>query len=167
MNQDLLISGILLHDLGKLQEFSRDPTGRVIDYSVSGVLLSHLVIGLLMLEEILKEMMDKNLAIPTEKEKLALFHIIEAHHGKPEYGSAVTPKFREAMLLHYLDQIDAKIWVYDQVQKNLEPGQMSEKKNMVWTAASGGPNNLLYRLVPEFFWPFPSRACKTKNQRCV
>lgn len=127
VNQDLLISGILLHDLGKLQEFSRDPTGMVIDYSVSGVLLSHLVIGLLMLEEILKEMKAKNLPVPSENERLALFHMIESHHGKPEYGSPITPRFREAMILHFLDQIDAKIWMFDQVQGNLDPGKLSEK----------------------------------------
>lgn len=127
VNQDLLISGVLLHDLGKLQEFSRDETGMVIDYSISGVLLSHLVIGLLMVEDILKQMEAKNLPVPTENEKLALFHMIESHHGKPEYGSAVTSKFREAMLLHYLDQIDAKVWMYDKVQDSLEAGSLSEK----------------------------------------
>lgn len=128
LNYDLLLSGIILHDLGKMQEFVQGPSKLVSDYSVGGVLLSHLILGILLVEDIQKQMAAENLPVLDENKKLALYHIIESHHGKPEYGSAVTPKFTEAMVIHYLDQIDAKIWMFNAAKQDVEPGKLSDEK---------------------------------------
>jgi len=101
IDRDLLSAGALLHDIGKTKEFIYD---HVIDYSDGGRLLGHIVIGVRILEEKLKEIRD----FPDEKAML-LKHLVLSHHGSREYGSPEVPKTVEAVLLHYIDEIDSKI----------------------------------------------------------
>ncbi len=98
---DLLKTGAILHDIGKIEEFEYQ---LFIDYSDSGRLLNHIIIGAEMIS-------DKIRAIPDfpEKEALLLKHMIISHHGTREFGSPEPPKTIEAVLLNYLDEIDSKV----------------------------------------------------------
>ncbi len=98
---DLLIAGTILHDIGKIREFDYKTK---IDYSDEGRLLSHVVIGVQMVDEKLKEIKD----FPAEQ-ALLLKHMVVSHHGTREFGSPEPPKTIEAVLLNYLDEIDSKV----------------------------------------------------------
>lgn len=101
LDRDLLIAGAILHDIGKVSEFTFNTS---IDYSDQGRLLSHIVIGVEMLEEKIKHIPG----FPGET-ALLLKHMLVSHHGSREMGSPEPPKTLEAVLLNYLDDIDAKI----------------------------------------------------------
>ena len=101
VDRDLLVTGAILHDIGKIEEF--DYRHR-IDYSDQGRLVSHIVIGVRMLEEKLKEVSG----FP-EACGWLLKHMIISHHGSREFGSPEPPKTIEAVLLNYIDEIDAKV----------------------------------------------------------
>ncbi len=101
VNKDLLIAGAILHDIGKVHELS---WGTHIDYSDSGRLLSHIVIGVLMVEKKIATIQD----FPQEL-TLLLKHMIVSHHGSREFGSPEPPKTLEAIILSYLDDLDAKV----------------------------------------------------------
>jgi 3'-5' exoribonuclease len=98
---DLLLTGALLHDVGKIDELSY---GRSFGYSTDGQLLGHIVIGLRMVG-------DKIAQLPEFPPKLRtlLEHMIISHHGELEFGSPKVPLFEEALLLHHLDNIDSKM----------------------------------------------------------
>ena len=101
IDRDILIAGTVLHDIGKIREF--DYTFR-IDYSDEGRLLNHIVIGVQMLEEKIQAVEN----FP-EEQAILLKHLIVSHHGTREFGSPEPPKTMEAVLLHYIDEIDSKI----------------------------------------------------------
>jgi len=101
VNRDLLLTGGILHDIGKITEFSYD---RLVEYSDEGRLIGHIIIGV--------EMIDRKIAdIPDFPEPLAmeLRHLILSHHGVLEYGSPKRPKTLEALMVHYVDDLDAKV----------------------------------------------------------
>jgi len=101
INSDLLITGAILHDIGKVHELSYL---KVFDYTDVGRLLGHITIGVGMVEE-------KMSAIPgfPSDLKILLKHMILSHHGEYEYGSPRRPKTLEALILYYLDDLDAKV----------------------------------------------------------
>ena len=100
LNRDLLISGAILHDIGKIREYK---TGVIIKVSDEGKLLGHITIGYgWILEEIKK--ID---GFPRDLSE-RLLHIILSHHGRKEWGSPVEPQFPEAEILHYLDMMDSR-----------------------------------------------------------
>ncbi len=99
MDRDLLVTGALLHDIGKVEEYSCR-TG--IDFTDEGRLLGHIVLGVQMLDRYISQLTD----FPMEL-KLKLTHMIVSHHGQYEWQSPKRPKFLEAAVLHHLDMIDA------------------------------------------------------------
>jgi 3'-5' exoribonuclease len=101
IDADLLVAGAVLHDIGKIREFD---CGVQIDYSDEGRLVSHIVIGVEMLNEKLRTLPS----ISPERAHL-LKHMIISHHGVREFGSPEPPKTIEAVLLNYIDEIDAKV----------------------------------------------------------
>ena len=101
LDRDLLVAGALLHDIGKVDELSATTT---IDYTDVGRLVGHLVIGCLMVEA----RTSASPAFPIAK-KWAIQHLILSHHGRREYGSPVLPATPEALALHHLDNLDAKV----------------------------------------------------------
>jgi len=106
VNRDLLLTGGILHDIGKISEFSYD---RLVEYSDEGRLIGHIIIGV--------EMIDQKIAgIPEFPESLAmeLRHLILSHHGILEYGSPKRPKTLEALIVHYVDDLDAKVNSFQQ-----------------------------------------------------
>jgi 3'-5' exoribonuclease len=98
---ELLLTGIVLHDIGKTEELSYK---RAINYTTEGQLLGHIVIGLRMVQK-------KIAAIPDFPRSLAVLveHLIVSHHGSYEFGSPKLPVVREAVLLNHLDDLDSKM----------------------------------------------------------
>lgn len=106
VDRDLLLVGTLLHDIGKLEELSYDGE---IGYTVPGQLVGHLVQGVQMLDWKAIEVAEKT-GEAIERELLwRLQHMIVSHHGTLEHGSPKVPMTLEAILLHYLDDMDAKM----------------------------------------------------------
>jgi len=101
VNRDLLLTGAFLHDIGKIYELTYS---RSFTYTTRGQLLGHIVIELEMLQRKLETM----LGFPPEMKTL-LEHLIISHHGQYEFGSPKLPMFPEAMMLHYLDDLDSKM----------------------------------------------------------
>ncbi len=106
LNRDLLLMGIFLHDLGKIRELSYD---RAFGYTDEGQLVGHIDLGVEMLSAKVTRVPDlTGEPFPTEL-LLRLKHMIVSHHGTYEFGSPRLPMTPEAIALHYLDNLDAKI----------------------------------------------------------
>jgi 3'-5' exoribonuclease len=101
VNRDLLLTGVVLHDIGKLRELR---WGTSFDYTMEGQLLGHITIGIGMIEA-------KIAGIPNfpAAKRLLVEHLVLSHHGEYEYGSPKLPMTAEAVLLHYMDNLDAKM----------------------------------------------------------
>ncbi len=109
LNRDLIIAGAILHDLGKIYEFNYD---RLIEYSDEGRLIGHIVMG--------AEMIGKRIAqLPSFPASLAmeLKHLILSHHGVLEYGSPKLPHTVEAIVVHMIDDLDAKVNAFQEYVK--------------------------------------------------
>jgi 3'-5' exoribonuclease len=126
LDSDLLLSGAILHDIGKIEELTYEPN---IEYSNEGRLLGHIVLGVMMVEEKLKSQKD----FPSEL-ALRLKHLILSHHGEFDFGSPKRPKFLDAFALHLIDDMDAKIHGLSRLLKD-------DRQEGSWTAF----NKLLQR----------------------
>lgn len=135
VNRDLLICGTLLHDVGKVVELSYQ---RSFDYTDEGKLLGHIIIGVQMIEDRVRE-------IPGFPRELATMikHLLLSHHGQYEYGSPKRPKFLEAVVLNFIDDLDSKInGVLSHIEK--EPNREGN-----WTN--------YHRLYDRYFYKGPGR----------
>ncbi|MDX2037998.1 MAG: HD domain-containing protein [Isosphaeraceae bacterium] len=109
VDRDLLLAGIFLHDIGKIEELSYD---RAFAYTDEGQLIGHLVIGVEMLRDKVERTSDlTGEPFPAEL-LLRLKHMIISHHGTHEFGSPKVPMTPEAIALHHLDNLDAKIHLF-------------------------------------------------------
>ena len=101
LDADLLLAGVVLHDIGKTQELRY---ARRIDYSEAGRLLGHITIGVGIVRDKIKAISDfpPRLAVLVE-------HLIVSHHGSYEFGSPALPQIPEAVALHFIDDIDSKM----------------------------------------------------------
>lgn len=118
VDRDLLITGCMLHDIGKVYELSGPISP---SYTVEGALLGHISIGMAIINE---ASLKLNI---TSEVPLLLKHMILAHHGKQEFGSPVTPLTREALLLSMIDDMDAKMMMLDKAYKDVEPGEFTDR----------------------------------------
>ncbi|WP_153731887.1 3'-5' exoribonuclease YhaM [Sporosarcina obsidiansis] len=118
LNKDLLYAGIILHDVGKVIELS-GPVGT--QYTIEGNLLGHITI---MVNEISKAAEELELE---GEEIMLLQHMVLSHHGKEEWGSPKRPMLKEAEILHYIDNIDAKMNMLNRVMSKTTPGEFSER----------------------------------------
>jgi 3'-5' exoribonuclease len=118
LDKDLLYSGVILHDMGKVLELS-GPISTV--YTVEGNLLGHISI---MVNEIGKA--AEELGISGE-EVVILQHLVLSHHGKAEWGSPKPPMIKEAEMLHYIDNLDAKMNMLDRALDRVKPGEFTER----------------------------------------
>lgn len=133
LNADLVMAGVILHDIEKINEIESNELGISTGYSFEGQMLGHLIQGIKVLDRLTEE-----LNFPKEK-AIMLEHMILSHHYEPEFGSPKKPLFPEAELLHYLDIIDARMFdMYDALDKT-EPGTFSDR---VWTL----DNRKVYKL---------------------
>ena len=118
LNLDLLLAGILFHDSGKLWENQLPETGFTMSYDERGELMGHISIGLELVNSLWRKLSAenaetwKNLSPPSEDVRLHLLHLIGAHHGEVQFGSPVSPKTPEAMALHYIDNLDARLEMF-------------------------------------------------------
>lgn len=119
INRDYLFGGVILHDIGKIVEFS-SPV--LTEYTVEGKLIGHISIIDGMLSEITKELSVQE----TEESKL-LRHMVLSHHGAYEFGSPVLPMTLEAEILSYIDNLDSKINVINKALDDVNVGEFSNK----------------------------------------
>ncbi|MFH1268394.1 MAG: HD domain-containing protein [Planctomycetota bacterium] len=110
IDRDLLVMGALLHDLAKTDELTYE---RELAYSDEGQLIGHLVMGIRLLEEKVREAEELSGESISEETVLRLKHMIVSHHGAYEYGSPKLPMTLEAMALYCLDLLDAKVFAFD------------------------------------------------------
>ncbi len=106
IDRDLLLSGVFLHDVGKVRELACD---RAFAYTDEGQLVGHIVLGVEMLMEKVRQVPDLTGEPFPPELLLRLKHLIVSHHGTLEFGSPVMPMTPEAIALHYLDNLDAKV----------------------------------------------------------
>ncbi|MBR0400634.1 MAG: HD domain-containing protein [Mogibacterium sp.] len=119
--KDLLLAGVALHDIEKLNELDSDENGVVPEYTLEGKMLGHLVMGVHTIGDRCKE-----LGISEEK-CLLMQHMSLSHHYEPDFGSPKKPLFPEAEMLHYLDMTDAKMFDMEDALRYVKPGEFSEK----------------------------------------
>ena len=119
VDRDYLIAGIILHDLGKIEELS---SPIVTEYTKEGKLLGHISIIQGKMCEIAKE-----LNLEDSEEFLLLRHMVLAHHGQLEYGSPIRPLTLEAELLYLIDNIDARINTITKATDAVEVGEFTPK----------------------------------------
>lgn len=115
-NRDLLITGVLFHDCGKLWENAYPRDGFQQIHSLRGEMLGHIPIGIEVVNSLWREMMESEIAADwltldphCEDVRLHLLHLIASHHGQYEFGSPTLPRTPEAFALHFIDNIDAKM----------------------------------------------------------
>jgi 3'-5' exoribonuclease len=128
VNRDLLLTGVFLHDIGKIHELTYN---RSFSYSTRGQLLGHMIIELEMLQAKLALVPD----FPVELKTL-LEHLIISHHGEYEFGSPKLPMFPEALLLHYMDDLDSKM---EAMRAHFEREAESEGPWTSYNASLGRP----------------------------
>jgi 3'-5' exoribonuclease len=118
LSKDYLIAGCLLHDIGKTKELSGP---KISSYTTEGNLLGHITLGTMMVYE-----KGKSLGIGQEKLDV-LAHMILSHHGEPDFGSAKTPATAEALVLHIVDDLDAKMDCLKNAYALTEEGEFTMK----------------------------------------
>jgi 3'-5' exoribonuclease len=134
VNRDLLISGVLLHDMGKTQEYAFDDE---FGFTEDGRLVGHIVRATILVENAATE-----LNFP-EEERRQLIHLILSHHGTQEWGSPVVPKTLEAVLLHQVDLLDSRIQgFYDHLRNDNGEGS--------WTNKSSPMHGTELKIPPDF-----------------
>jgi 3'-5' exoribonuclease len=129
LDRDLLVTGALLHDIGKIEELSPPP---VPSYTTTGRLLGHIVLGIALVGR--EGAAVEGLA---EDRLLLVQHLIASHQGKPEWDSPKVPQFLEALVLHYADDLDAKMNQAGAALAGVDPGS--------WTAYDRGLGRYLYQ----------------------
>jgi 3'-5' exoribonuclease len=169
LDLDLLIAGAILHDIGKIDELSY---ARGISYTTEGQLLGHIVIGMRIVEDKLREVPD----FPAPLRDL-LLHMLLSHHGELEFGSPKVPMFAEALLLHLLDNLDSKMvcvrglierdrlyeGVWTGYSSALERSMLKKRKFLdpappaTKNAAPRRPNEEAHERAPEQVSPFAAK----------
>ncbi|HTQ84957.1 MAG TPA: HD domain-containing protein [Candidatus Solibacter sp.] len=120
LDNDIMTAAAVLHDVGKLEEMSYE---RAVQYTPEGELLGHILIGY----ELVSRKMDGIEGFPAELKTLVL-HLIASHHGQYEFGSPKLPMTREAVVFHYLDELDSRMGA---IRRGLEaPAAEGEE---IWT----------------------------------
>jgi 3'-5' exoribonuclease len=126
LDRDLLLTGVILHDIGKVRELS---WGIGFEYTIEGILLGHIQIGAALAERTIDSLPN----FPPKLKTLVL-HMILSHHGKLEFGSPKLPMIPEALVLNFLDDLDAKMQaVSSEFDKSAKEGKgPNELTNKVW-----------------------------------
>jgi len=132
INKDLLITGAVLHDIGKIKEYQ---TKAAIDKTDEGNFIGHIVLGERWIREKIDELRKKGKKFDTDLEN-RLCHIILSHHGRYEYGSPRMPKTIEAMVVHQADMMDSQVKNFIQ---NIEEGRKNSDDDWgyIWDSDIG------------------------------
>jgi len=139
INRDLLLFGVFLHDIGKVQELSSE---HGLAYTDQGQLIGHLVIAVQMLSDKIRETGARLEEPIPDETRLRLEHMIVSHHGQYEYGSPKLPMTLEAIALHYLDNLDAKIECFDRLIRD------DRNSESAWTIYHPSLGRKLYKGSP-------------------
>jgi len=131
LNKDMLIAGGIFHDIGKIHEFTYQS---LIDYSDEGRLIGHIVMGVEMINKVIASLPD----FP-EQLSLELRHLLLSHHGEFEFGSPKRPKTLEALAVHYIDDLDAKLNAFETFISD------SSKDDSNWSAYNRFFERFLYK----------------------
>ncbi len=123
LDADLVMAGVIVHDLGKLNEMDANKLGAVSEYTREGLLLGHIVTGVSELRDAAKALGYE----PDGEYPLLLSHMILSHHGIPEYGSPRQPMFPEAEVLNWLDVLDARLNSFRSALQRTRQGAFSER----------------------------------------
>lgn len=129
VDRDLLVTGAVLHDVGKVQEYSYHNN---IDFSDEGRLLGHILLGVQMVEEKIRSIGG----FPAEL-RLKLLHIIASHHGRYEWQSPKRPKFLEAAIIHHLDLLDAAVDMF--------VAAAGKEEGSAWSSWVSGLDRFIYK----------------------
>jgi len=121
LDRELLFSGIILHDIAKIEEIEANYLGIALEYTFEGQLLGHIVQGIKKIDQAARR------AGLDEETAILLQHMILSHHYEPEFGSPKRPMFPEAEVLHYLDILDARLFDMQKALGEVRPGGFSEK----------------------------------------
>ena len=121
LNRDLLVAGVLFHDIGKLWENAYPAKGFTMPFTEISELIGHIPLGMEIVNKLWRDMVeDESVAAAwgdlepgSERVRLHLLHLIVSHHGELAFGSPVVPKTPEAQALHYIDNLDAKMEMFD------------------------------------------------------
>jgi 3'-5' exoribonuclease len=140
LNRDLLLTGIFLHDIGKVRELSY---GKVFAYSDEGQLIGHIVIGVEMLTAKAARVGDLTGEQFPEELLWRLKHLILSHHGTYEFGSPKLPMTAEAIALHHLDNLDAKVHSF---ARDIRDDRNPES---AWTPFNQSLQRRLYKGAPD------------------
>lgn len=116
LNRDLLLAGVLFHDCGKLWENNYAADSFAMPYNLHGEMVGHIALGLELVNKLWRQLADgaeaaswATLDPPTELVRVHLLHLVGSHHGEMQFGSPVLPRTPEAIVLHHVDNIDAKL----------------------------------------------------------
>ncbi len=124
LNPDLVLAGVVVHDLCKTEEMDSDTLGVVRDYTEDGLLLGHIILGVTRISEAAR-------AVGVTGEPVTLLeHMMLSHHGEEAYGSPRKPMFPEAEALHWIDLMDARMNEMGAALEKLPQGVFSEK---IWS----------------------------------
>ena len=118
-NQDLLLAGCILHDMGKIEEYS---SSMLPEYTILGKLVGHISIMHANFTRIAYE-----LGLDQTEEALILRHMILSHHGQMDYGSPVVPMVKEAEMLSFIDNIDARTNMFEKLYEDQTEGEFSTR----------------------------------------
>jgi 3'-5' exoribonuclease len=111
LNPNLAIAGAILHDIGKIRELSQEGGGRTLE----GRLVGHVILGVDLVREVAsRKGMDQ------EPWLLELEHILLSHHGDPQFGAPVKPLTREALLVHFIDNLDSKLKIMEEALESTD-----------------------------------------------
>lgn len=126
LDRDLLVAGALLHDVGKIEELG---AGRTFQYTDAGRFLGHIVLGI----QLIAREAAAVPALPADR-LLLLQHLIASHHGKKEWASPAEPQTLEALVLHFADELDAKVNSVSGLLAGVAPGEWTERDRMLGRA---------------------------------
>ncbi|MBN2604791.1 MAG: HD domain-containing protein [Bacilli bacterium] len=118
LKEDLLIAGVFLHDICKVQELSNYAGA---EYTKEGKMLGHITMSVKAIE-----LSASKLGYIGEEEVLLLEHMVLSHHYYPNFGSPKKPNIPEALILHFIDNIDSKMTVLEEALQEIEPGEFTQ-----------------------------------------
>jgi 3'-5' exoribonuclease len=151
LNRDLLVTGVLFHDIGKLWENCYLEKGFSMPYTEVSELISHIPMGMEIVNRLWRELQDEpggetwiTLDPPSDQVRMHLLHLVASHHGELEFGAPVVPKTPEAAALHYIDNLDAKMEMFHKGY-----GKSTEIGKNVFQRVRPLPGNLV-RPLPKF-----------------
>lgn len=140
-NKDLLIAGIVYHDIMKVEEYQYS-NGLAEDFSKKGFLFGHIFLG----AELPKKYVSDEESSSEEIEMLQ--HIILSHHGKLEWGSPVEPATIEAVIIHHVDNLDAKVYAFSDELSQMEVGEKCQS-HAIHSKVYKSPLNVPQKVVTE------------------